>query len=518
MLLEALEVLGVASVALAGAAMIVLALEHRLRSGPSTGTAQPDGRAVLLFEQGTLVDATPGAQRLLQQTARVGSDLSRLATALARGFGPDLEQRLAGLPRFGRLVLASPHGAGTLEIADEGRALRVTLAPDATAGSAVDLLALRAAEAELDLLRGLAEAAPQPIWMMDERGGLAWANQAYLALADRAAGLPEGAATAAWPAQPLFPVPADLAEGERRLQRLSLPAPPDGEPSWHDVTSLRRGEGSLHFATDVGDLVRAEAARRQFVQTLAKTFAHLRTGLAIFDRDRRLVLFNPAFVDLTSLPIGFLSGRPLVRTVLDRLRDAKILPEPRDYAGWRETVAALEAAAAEGHYHETWTLPDGRTYRVTGRPHLDGALAFLFEDISDEIGLTRRFRADLGMAQAALDALEDAVAVFSPTGVISLSNVAYARLWGLADDERTAPSLLTELARWEERSVSSPIWNRLRDGWNAGRLEATGTLELHDGRDIFIRALPLARCGTLVSFRPAPTSPPDDLPAMPSSS
>ena len=44
--------------------------------------------------------------------------------------------------------------------------------------------------------------------------------------------------------------------------------------------------------------MQAETALRGFMQTLAKTFAHLPTGLAIFDQHRQLALFNPALAPL----------------------------------------------------------------------------------------------------------------------------------------------------------------------------------------------------------------------------
>ena len=64
---------------------------------------------------------------------------------------------------------------------------------------------------------------------------------------------------------------------------------------------------------------------------------------------------------------------------LDRLRENRVMPEPRDYRTWRNSIAELEAAAQDGTYSETWSLPDGHTYHVTGRPHPDGAVALLFD-------------------------------------------------------------------------------------------------------------------------------------------
>jgi hypothetical protein len=82
-----------------------------------------------------------------------------------------------------------------------------------------------------------------------------------------------------------------------------------------------------------------------------------------------------------------------------------------------------------GLFEETWSLPGGQTYRVIGRPHPNGALAFMFEDISHEMSRTRRYRADVELGQSVIDAVEDAVAVFSQGGQLVMSNHAYAQLW-----------------------------------------------------------------------------------------
>ncbi|MEK9704965.1 MAG: diguanylate cyclase, partial [Paracoccaceae bacterium] len=54
----------------------------------------------------------------------------------------------------------------------------------------------------------------------------------------------------------------------------------------------------------------------------------------------------------------------------------------------------MVAVATEGTYTEIWNLPSGATFRISGRPHPDGALAFLFEDITAEVSMSRRFTAE----------------------------------------------------------------------------------------------------------------------------
>jgi len=251
--------------------------------------------------------------------------------------------------------------------------------------------------------------------------------------------------------------------------------------------------------------VRAETALREFVQTLTKTFAHLPIGLAIFDRQRQLALFNPALIDLTTLGPDFLSGRPTLFSFLDHLREARMIPEPKDYRSWRQQMTELEKAASTGHYQETWTLPSGLTYQVTGRPHPDGAVALLIEDISAEVSLTRRFRSDLELGQAVVDSLTEAIAVFSPAGVLVMSNAAYARMWGTDPATTLGEVGATESMRlWQSGSLPNPIWADARDFISSigPRADWTGEAVLQSGQRIACRFQAIAGGATLAGFLP----------------
>lgn len=273
------------------------------------------------------------------------------------------------------------------------------------------------------------------------------------------------------------------------------------------MTSIARDDGFLHFATDANAAVRADQERRNFVQTLGKTFAHLSIGLAIFDKRRQLAMFNPALLELTHLPAEFLSGRPTIDAVLDKLRESRMLPEPKNYASWRDQFTALEAEAKKGTYSEVWDLPDAQTYRVTGRPHPDGAFAILLEDISAEVSLTRRFRSDIETGQAVLDTLSDAIAVFSSAGTLVMSNCAYADLWStdrhVYHDQR---ALQSEIDVWQNRSTPTLMWEELQDFIHlpGTRKPWSDDAVLDDGRHIRCHANPIAGGMTMVRFAFAP--------------
>lgn len=361
-------------------------------------------------------------------------------------------------------------------------------------------------EADTAILHAAMRSAPFPAWMVDAAGCVRWHNAAYDALYRRIRGkAPEAAA-------PLFP---QAEKGGNAQARVSISPAGREDRHWYDVAQVPYEAGHIFHAANVDAVVQAETAQRNFVQTLAKTFAQLSTGLAIFDRNRRLMLFNPALIDLTALPADFLSARPALLSFFDRLRDAQIMPEPKNYSSFRERMEKLVAAASDGSYVETWSLPSGPTYRVIGRPHPDGAVAFLFEDITAEITLTRRFRSDLELGQSMLDALEDAIAVFTRAGTMSMSNAAYRTLWRSDPEAGFAEMTILDASRlWQAACLPTPVWGELRDFVHRQdqRADWTADVILRDGGRLRCAVSPVHAGATMVSFR---TLPAEVRPALP---
>lgn len=296
------------------------------------------------------------------------------------------------------------------------------------------------------------QASPFAMWKTDLTGALVWRNPACAAIE---AEVPEA----------LTILSRRLADTDHVQQSRQVLDRPDGQPSmWLDVKCKSTGSGFIHYALDITATIKAEDAQRRFVQTLTKTFASLATGLAVFGRDQQLALFNPALIDLTGVSAEFLSARPTVISFFDTLRDRQVLPEPRNYANWRTQLQAMIKAASDGDYLETWSLPSGLTYRVTGRPHPDGAVAFLFEDITAEISLTRRFRRQIDLRQAVLDKLDEPVAVFGPDNILVFCNAAFRVLVGTDPDSAFADVSAADIARiCRERFPDPAYWAKVAD-------------------------------------------------------
>ena len=369
-----------------------------------------------------------------------------------------------------------PDDSGILHIESEGSSLLITITDEAPL-SPVDkhreLLHRSNVELRDDAINKLAH----PMWATRNEE-IFWTNKAFRTL--------QKAQTSQAEDSPhVFQFNSLRALGGHSQRASVSMGAAESEVHWYDISSVEVSEDILlHCAVNVDGLIAAETAQRKFVQTLAKTFAQLSTGLAIFDRDRRLVLFNPALIDLTSLPAHFLSAQPNLQSFFDRLRDNRIMPEPKDYSSWRRQIADLVVKSENGRYQETWRLPNGLTYRINGRPHPDGAIAILLEDVSVEMSLTERFKDQIDIRNIALETMQDALICFETDGTILFWNSAFKRFIGLPDsDAATSYSLGNIIQLWKDRLEPGAVRDTLSARLRHGR-EQTGSLTLLGGETL----------------------------------
>ncbi|MBE1286056.1 MAG: PAS domain-containing protein [Rhodobacteraceae bacterium] len=471
-------------------------LTPRPATGDWSKSDRPDNAndPVFLFEDALIVDSSPAAKPILSRCSDP-AQWDDVRNALSQSF-PGIPEDPNTLSETGPLVLSGIAQDCRREALCEwvDGAARIHLRQCVVLSDPKD-------NSELQNLRVAMDAAPYPIWRENNEGQITWHNQAYETLQHNLQ--PDGFNAA----EPLFPhLSQKVMSGNK--SRVSLVAPANEQKLWFDVSTIRTKGDRLNYAVDVNAVVDAEVAQRNFVQTLAKTFAQLSIGLAIFDRNMQLALFNPALIDLTNLQADFLSSRPTLFNFFDRLRDQRGMPEPKDYSSWRQQISDLVASAADGRYQETWSLPSGSVYSVSGRPHPDGAVAFLFEDITAEITLTRRFRSELEMGQAILDTMDQSIAVFSADGNLAFSNTPYHDLWGVDPEKSFAQVTILDACKiWQEKCRPTMVWGRLNDFVHARELrqEWADQVQMRDGPTLTCKVTPIQNGATLVGFVPVRT-------------
>ncbi len=471
--------------ALAGAA--VLAMQYRALMSQRALPASTDPDAtIFLVDRAQLVDASPAARDYLAMLSGGQWSYRQLSGHLCKAF-PEFQDAMLTLPRRRMQTLTSRDRTQALTLTMEGQRTRIAITTAEKDVVTLDRGSHGHIEAELESLRAMGDSLAFPAWRQSREGAISWANRAYLDLARRA----KGADAGIWPPPLLFPA---VASANGREIRTQIGTDPETS-KWFDCRIESLDDDLFVTAIPADQLIKAEATLADFTQTFSQTFAHLTVGIAVFDRRRQLAMFNPALTDLTNLPVDLLFSRPNLETFLDALRARHMMPEPRDYASWRDHVSDVERAAADGTYSEMWHLPGARTYRVTGRPQIDGAFALLIEDISAEVSLTRRFRSEIETGHHVLNALPDAISVFDRMGNLIMANAAYDALWGTDTQGSAMQMTAIEAVRdWREASAPNAAWGDVQlyltrdfpeEGW-------TAKTQLTDGRALIIHlnALP----------------------------
>jgi signal transduction histidine kinase len=287
--------------------------------------------------------------------------------------------------------------------------------------------------AAFDALTALIEAAPMPMWYRGPDLRLLMVNTAYVRAVEgrdaedvvsRGVELVDGAglggplANAAIARDTQEPqsaaMPATIA-GARRMLRL------------HDVP-LPTG-GIAGFAVDIEELERARGGLKRFGEAQRAMLDRMSAGVAQFGSDRSLVFCNQPFRRLFAMKNEWLADRPEFDRVLERMREARKLPDVRDFPHWkaerREWFTAPEAV------EESWSI--GTTHlRVVAQPLPEGGLLLIFEDQTQQLELQREHGEMQQVRTATLDSLAEAVAVFGK-GRLQLWNRKFRQVWGFED-------------------------------------------------------------------------------------
>ncbi len=356
-------------------------------------------------------------------------------------------------------------------------------------------------EADSASLRALLNALPAPAWVRGADGRLTWCNAAYAHAVDAADPEDAAARNLALLDQSTRSA-AEAAQAGGRAFSGRLPVVVAGARRTLDVLEVATPGGAAGVALDATE---AETARAELIHAVSahrRTFDQLSTAVAIFGRDQRLVFHNAAYAALFELDPAFLEDGPTDTAVLDRLRQARRLPEQADYRAWRDQLhEAYRSIEPREHW---WHLPGGRTLRVVTAPSPEGGVTYLCDEVTERLALESRYNALIRIQSETLDGLAEAVAVFGSDGRLGLHNSAFLKLW------RLAPAALSERPHIDAVVASCRALSRDAAAWSALRAAVTDIderspaefrMERTDGVILDGSTQPLPDGGTLVTFR-----------------
>ncbi|WP_165775623.1 PAS-domain containing protein [Paramylibacter kogurei] len=242
---------------------------------------------------------------------------------------------------------------------------------------------------------------------------------------------------------------------------LSIPTQPDARD--YEICLFEYEGREFYFALTADSVQNARIERQRFVENISESFANSPTGIAVFDQQHGLSMFNPALTKLLDIPPSWLASSPSIEDFLSKLRYHGAMPEPRDFNKWR-TEFISDLNDPDFQYQDDWNMPNGSIYNVSAYPNSNGAVTFYFEDISGRVLVEREYRSHLDNLYNAFDALDCAVIMFERSGEMAFANQEFDKLWGKEFSRSVVvPDIIAVSRFWSEQCMPSPTFGDLRD-------------------------------------------------------
>ncbi len=182
------------------------------------------------------------------------------------------------------------------------------------------------------------------------------------------------------------------------------------------------GGGFIIAHTDATELLQAQAAAADRAVLLQVMLDSMRHGIALFDRDRRLVAANALAAEFNGLDAdAFRPGRPLA----DLLKDAVAL-------GARTPEDA--EASQQGDYKQPWRrvrqMPGGRVIEICMDPTPDGGFVSTYTDVTAVTLAEATASERAGVLQVMLDNIRHGICYYGPDGRVIAANALASEFGG----------------------------------------------------------------------------------------
>jgi len=427
--------------------------------------------------------------RLMEKGAPFALDVHTMGSMRTLRFSGTSGQDSAGSQRFVILWLEDITGDQAQRKDLEGRSVRI--------GN------------ERDQLQTALDQLPAPLWMRNERTEIAWCNRAYAQAAD-------ASPATVVAEQRELPLKTAKKAGRDPGKLLAQAALDSGKPETAQAHIILRGARrlmeiqeiplaamrmTLGFARDVSREEELEIEQKRYASANNELLEQLGTAIGIFDSGQKLEFYNSAFSQLWQLEDVWLNGKPKLGDLMEKLRDARRLPEQADFRKYKQSWLNMFTGLITPH-DEMLYLPDGTALRMLVVPHPMGGLMMTFEDVTSRLELESSYNTLIAVQKETLDNLAEGVSVFGGDGRLKLWNPSFARLWNFNPEELEGGPHINRLAEKMKARFSARAWEKSREAIMMQSLDRhihEGKMTCSDGSQIAYSTVPLPDGGVLVT-------------------
>jgi len=258
----------------------------------------------------------------------------------------------------------------------------------------------------------------------------------------------------------------------------------------------------LKIAVDTTQLENSQYALKKSKKETQNLLDQLTAGITIYDKNLRVRFFNHAYSRLFDLDEKWLSLRPSMGDILDRLHENHLLMEQADFPSYKKKRLHMFTALMKP-YEELQHLPDNRTLRMTASPYMDGVV-LVFEDVTDRYLLERQMNTQLAVQKETLDNLFEGIIIFSSDHCLKFVNPAFMRLWDLPASRASSGTHIKDIMEaLKPLLTQKPDWVSYRQALIdtiTDRVPKSGKLKRTDDRILEFIYIPLPDGAHLISY------------------
>lgn len=365
-------------------------------------------------------------------------------------------------------------------------------------------------EKEIVRFKNSLNSIPWAAWLRNAQQDLIWCNQAYsdiVGIENKKVILEQKEFSVSPKDKTILSSPRDLAKkalNEGIAQNIQCHITTGGNRYFIELNELPvlGTDMTLGILKDLTDQQEETGKYERDLSANKNLLENLRSGISIFNSDKKLEFFNPAYAQMWGMEEQWLNQGPRLNDVLDKLREMRRLPEQADYRKYKENWLSLFTDLIDP-FEEILYLPDDTILRRTVIPHPMGGLMITFEDVTSNIQLESSYNTLIAVQKETLDNLAEGVAVYGEDGRLKLFNPSFMKLWDFNPEDVDGSPHTRELVKKMKKFFDDGQWNITENLLLSQSLERDamdGRIERKDGKLIEYVTVPLPDGGMMVSY------------------